>query len=50
MRGACSDGIPVPDDALADLSDAEQVALIVQTDNGLTPEDAEHPQPPQELS
>jgi hypothetical protein len=37
--------VPVPDDALADLSDEDQVRLIERTDNALSPEDAEHPQP-----
>ncbi len=32
-----TDPIPVPDDALADLSDAEQVALIERTDNSFDP-------------
>lgn len=38
--------VPVPDDELADLSDAEQVALIEETVNPLTPEDERLEQPP----
>lgn len=34
-----------PDDSLADLTDEEQVAMIEQTDNGLTPEDEDFEQP-----
>jgi hypothetical protein len=39
------DEIPVPADSLADLSDAQQVELITETDNSLTPSDATYPQP-----
>lgn len=34
-----------PDDSLADLSDEEQVAMLEQTDNDLTDEDAKLEQP-----
>lgn len=41
-------GVPVPDDALADLDDAGQVELIEPTGNELAPEDEDVPQPPQD--
>lgn len=39
---------PEPDPALADLDDEGQVALLVNTFNGLTPEDEDIEQPPQD--
>lgn len=36
---------PQPDDALADLTDAEQVELVEPTANQLDPADAQLPQP-----
>lgn len=38
-------GPPVPDTALADLTDAQQVELIEPTDNDLGPADTDLPQP-----
>lgn len=42
--------VPVPDDALATLTDAEQVAILEQTSNALDPADELLPQPPQDGS